>query len=262
MLPGITRYFGALILLLSAYVALTPAHASGSILVWPIDPVIEHDQQAVALWLENRGTEPSLLQLRIFSWSQEDGEERYADQEEIVGTPPMIRVEPGKRQMVRVTRTVPVQPGVERAFRILIDQVPTRTGTASDESNAPSAGVRFQFRYSIPLFVYGEGLWHKPRADRRRDLADAGQPELSWRIVAQDGKPYLEVRNNGPVHARLTGVHFRHGAASTTLARGLLGYVLAGSSLRQLLPDAIEADADLMATVNGSSEALAIAPAK
>ena len=253
---------GALLFLFVTLAPARPAHAAGSILVWPIDPVIEHDQKAVALWLENRGSKSSLLQLRILSWTQVDGEDRYADQEEIIGTPPMIRIEAGKRQMVRLTRTVPVQPGVERAFRLLIDEVPTHAGADSAEGTRPSVGVRLQFRYSIPLFVYGEGLWWKPRADRKRDPASAGQPELSWRTVAQNGKSYLEIHNIGPVHARLTGVHFRHGAVSTTLAQGLLGYVLAGSSLRRPLPDAIKADAILMATINGGSEALAVAPAK
>lgn len=239
-----------------------PAHASASILVWPVDPVIEHDQQAVALWLENRGSEPSLLQVRILAWKQVDGEDRYADQDDVVGTPPMIRIEAGKRQMVRLTRTVSVGPGEERAFRVLIDEVPTHRasadGRAPVEGNTPAIGVRFQFRYSIPLFVYGEGLWWKPRADRDRNPTAAGQPELSWRRVVREGKPELEILNAGPIHARLTGVYVTHGTSSTTLAEGLLGYVLAGSSLRRPVPDVIAADAVLMATVNGSPEARTI----
>lgn len=261
-MPWGTRLcLGALLLLFAALASARPAHASGAVLVWPVDPVIEHDQQAVALWLENRGAKASLLQVRILAWTQVDGEDRYADQEEIVGTPPMIRIEPGKRQMVRLTRTAPVPPGVERAFRVLIDEVPVNAGPLPAEGAAPSVGVRLQFRYSIPLFVYGEGLWWKSRADRQRNPASAGQPVLSWRIVRRDGEPYLEVSNTGPVHARLTGVHFRHGSEATTLAEGLLGYVLARSSLRRPLPEAVAADASLMATVNGGPEALAIVPA-
>lgn len=258
-MPWRTRFcLGTVLLLFAALASARPAHASGAVLVWPVDPVIEHDQQAVALWLENRGSKASLLQVRILAWTQVDGEDRYADQEEIVGTPPMIRIEPGKRQMVRLTRTAPMSPGVERAFRILIDEVPVNAGSASAEGRAPSVGVRLQFRYSIPLFVYGEGLWWKPRADRQRNPASAGRPALSWRIISSDGEPYLEVSNTGPVHARLTGVHFRHGGEATILAEGLLGYVLAGSSLRRPLPEAIASDATLMATVNGGPEALAI----
>ena len=44
--------------------------AASSVLIWPIDPVLEADQQASALWLENRGTETANLQIRVFAWSQ------------------------------------------------------------------------------------------------------------------------------------------------------------------------------------------------
>ena len=33
--------------------------AASSVLIWPIDPVLEADQQASALWLENRDSEPA-----------------------------------------------------------------------------------------------------------------------------------------------------------------------------------------------------------
>jgi len=45
------------------------ALAASSILIWPIDPVLEADQQASALWLENRGDTPANLQVRVFAWN-------------------------------------------------------------------------------------------------------------------------------------------------------------------------------------------------
>ena len=38
------------------------ALAAASILIWPIDPVIEDQQQATALWLENRDSKPVYMQ--------------------------------------------------------------------------------------------------------------------------------------------------------------------------------------------------------
>jgi len=43
---------------LSAVCTAGVVQAASSVLIWPIDPVLEADQQASALWLENRGTEP------------------------------------------------------------------------------------------------------------------------------------------------------------------------------------------------------------
>ncbi|MEA3168872.1 MAG: fimbrial chaperone protein, partial [Pseudomonas sp.] len=52
------------------------AQAASSVLIWPIDPVLEADQQASALWLENRGTETANLQIRVFAWSQSGFDEQ------------------------------------------------------------------------------------------------------------------------------------------------------------------------------------------
>lgn len=41
------------------------ALAQSSLMIWPLDPVIEHDQRASALWLENRGSQPVSLQIRV-----------------------------------------------------------------------------------------------------------------------------------------------------------------------------------------------------
>lgn len=235
---------------------LAAAQASSSLLIWPIDPVIEHDERAVALWIENRGRADALLQLRIFAWSQVDGEDRYAEQDDIVGTPPMIRIAPGARQLVRLTRTGTTPPATEQAFRVLIDEIPTPDAAAANP--APSVGIRFQLRYSIPLFAYGEGLWRKPNPARRRDPETAGRPQLSWRVIDHAGERHLEIRNSGPVHARLTGVSFRQGEEVVNLGDGLFGYVLAGAALRRPLPADVRAAGILHATVNGADAPQAV----
>lgn len=236
------------------------AHSSNSVLIWPIDPVIESDERATALWLENRGDAPAQMQLRVFEWQQIDLHDHYETGHDVVGSPPMIRIEPGERQLIRLTRTVDVPPGVERAFRVIIDEIPTPEPEANE--GPVSVGIKFQMRYSIPLFVYGEGLWTKVSHDRRRDPADAAQPSLSWRIQTHDGKPHLQVHNAGNVHARLTEVAFQQQDVRVSVSEGLLGYVLPGATMHWPLPDDYAAGGELVAKVNGSADQLLIASAR
>lgn len=252
MLPLIKSVLGIFLLLPFLLASSGVSHASGSVLIWPVDPVIEQGERAEALWLENRGNKPVLLQVRIFSCAQIDGQDHYADQEEIVGTPPMARIEPGKRQLVRLTRVVPTQPGTERAFRLVIDEVPMPAET--EMADRPVLGVQFQFRYSIPLFAYGDGLREKNRPVRRGNTGTEGEPALECRAVTEAGQRYLEISNTGPVHARLTKVHIRQGSGSSVLAEGLFGYVLAGASIRRPLPQALREGAVLSATVNAGPQ--------
>ena len=237
------------------------AHAASSVLIWPIDPVLEADQQASALWLENRGTETANLQIRVFGWSQNGYEEQYQNQRDVIGSPPVAKIEPGQKQLVRLTRTKDVPPGQELAYRIIIDEIPSAQ-PPSAEGGKTAAAIRFQMRYSVPLSAYGVGLWSKEDSTRQRDPKGIGLPQLTWRTVAVDGRPYVEVRNQGAVHARLTDVAIKQGGQNKPLAEGLLGYVLPGAVMRWPAPGGLAGDSALQVRVNGGAQVQSITPAK
>ena len=140
-------------------------------------------------------------------------------------------IAPGQKQLIRLTRTGSSPAGQEQAYRIIIDEIPPAI-PADPASQGATAAIRLQMRYSVPLFAYGAGLWSKEDASRKRDPKGAGLPQLTWRTVAVDGQPYVEVRNQGAVHARLTDVALKQGSQTRPVAEGLLGYVLPGASMR------------------------------
>ncbi|WP_286776611.1 MULTISPECIES: fimbrial biogenesis chaperone, partial [unclassified Pseudomonas] len=98
--------------------ASLPVGAATSVLIWPIDPVLEADQKAGALWLENRGSAPASLQVRVFAWRQGDYQEQFQAQREIIGSPPVATIAPGQKQLIRLTRTGSSPAGQEQAYRI------------------------------------------------------------------------------------------------------------------------------------------------
>ncbi|MEN5302785.1 MULTISPECIES: molecular chaperone [unclassified Pseudomonas] len=237
--------------------ASLPAGAATSVLIWPIDPVLEADQKAGALWLENRGTAPASLQVRVFAWRQGDYQEQFQAQREIIGSPPVATIAPGQKQLIRLTRTGSSPVGQEQAYRIIIDEIPSPMPTDT-ASQGTTAAIRLQMRYSVPLFVYGEGLWGKPDPQGKRNADGIGKPQLSWRPVTVQGKPYVEMRNTGPVHARLTDVVVLQGGQGKPLAEGLLGYVLPGASMRWPAPVVPNAGSVIKGRVNGQEVAEAI----
>nr|WP_244914234.1 molecular chaperone [Pseudomonas frederiksbergensis] len=235
--------------------------AASSVLIWPIDPVLEADQQASALWLENRGNETANLQIRVFAWSQSGFSDQYQNQRDVIGSPPVAKIEPGQKQLVRLTRTREIPPGQELAYRIIIDEIPAARPVMAEDGKT-AAAIRFQMRYSVPLFAYGAGLWSKEDMTRKRDPKGVGVPDLSWRKVAIDGRSYVEVRNQGAVHARLTDVAFKQGGQTRPLVEGLLGYVLPGAIMRWPAPEPVTADQALQVRVNGAPQVQSIAPGR
>ncbi|MGK3128359.1 molecular chaperone [Pantoea sp. C8B4] len=216
-------------LLLLFIMALMPAaHAANSLMIWPIDPAINPDDKASELWLENRGNATTMMQVRIFSWLQVGGQEQYQTQQQVVASPPMVRLEPGQKQLVRLIKQGAPQAGREMSYRVVLDEIPTPRTPGENQ-----AGLTFQMRYSVPLFVYGNGV-----------TSDSAKPQLSWQQVDSGGKRWLELTNRGNGHARLSNVTI----GGRRLGNGLFGYVLANSSNRWPLTSSVSGE--LSAEVN------------
>jgi fimbrial chaperone protein len=246
----------ALLLLTVAWCAA--AQAQSSIMLWPLDPVIEEDQRASAMWLENRGAQTVSLQIRVLAWSQSGGEDQYEAQEVVLASPPLAVIPPGQRQLVRLMNTRTAPDGKEVAYRVLVDELPN-TDAAGQGGNGPAGsamGIKLQIRYSVPLFVSGKGHWTKPRADRKRDPATAAQPVLSWRTDSEGPAHFLVVRNTGSARARLTAVQWVREADAQTINPGLLGYVLPGAEMRWRLAAAPPPGYVPRATVNAGETPL------
>lgn len=129
------------------------AHAAATILLWPIDPWLSADTKATELWIQNQGNSATTMQVRIVRWKQENGYERYTAQQDVVASPPIVTIGKEGKQLIRLIKQNTVPMGVEQAYRIIVDEIPQ----PSDKSQ-PEIGLKIQMRYSIPLFVYGEGI--------------------------------------------------------------------------------------------------------
>lgn len=55
-----------------------------SVMIWPIDPAINPEEKASELWLENRGNSTTMMQIRVFSWQQNNGQEQYQTQQQVI----------------------------------------------------------------------------------------------------------------------------------------------------------------------------------
>ncbi len=69
------------------FVFISNANAN-SLLIWPIYPQITAETNATYLWMVNKGNVDSYLQVRIFKWGQNEGEDNYSNQNQLIATPP------------------------------------------------------------------------------------------------------------------------------------------------------------------------------
>lgn len=211
------------------------AQAAATILLWPIDPWLSADAKATELWIQNQ-------QVRIMRWKQDGGYERYSAQQDVVASPPIVTIEKGNKQLIRLIKQGTVPAGIEQAYRIIVDEIPQ-----PDANAEPAIGLKLQMRYSIPLFVYGQGI---PTIKEGAHHALAETRNLSWRVTQEAGHPALEVRNQGDVHVRLSQVTLDQGGQKRTVAEGLLGYVLPGSTRSWPIPAGVRQPDRMSAQIN------------
>ncbi|WP_255593366.1 molecular chaperone [Acidovorax sp. sic0104] len=234
-----------------------PARAATPLMIWPVDPMITEQQQAVAVWVENRGVAAVSLQVRVMDWSQTEGEEFLSSQKEILASPPISVIPPGKRQMIRLIASHPVPPELEVAYRVLIDELPAPDNEAqATTQDAAGMGIRLKVRYAIPLFVYGSGA--QPFRATHSQALRSGKgkplpPDLTWTTVKEGKVHRLVVRNKGRGHARITAVRWgtRAPRPDITVNEGLMGYVLPNSQMKWDLEAPPPGDPVLKANING-----------
>jgi fimbrial chaperone protein len=220
MTARLARRLRALILVVSGMASGTLA-ASG-LQVSPVSLTLTPAQAADGLWLSDTGTDPLQAQVRVYRWTQRDGQDQLEPSRDLVISPPMLQIDAGSRQLIRVIRTGAPPSGAgaaEASYRVIIDELPAAAG---------KRGVKFVMRYSVPVFVEPVG-------------ADTA-PALHWSLGKADGHAFLEVTNTGTRHAQLAQVSVvDRSGRRTDLAPGLLGYVLPGATMHWTLKAPAEA---------------------
>lgn len=227
--------------LLALCLLATSTACATSLQVAPTSLQLEARQRAGELWLTNSGTSPVKLQVRVFRWVQQGGQEQLLPTDELMASPPMQELAAGQQQLVRVMRPTREPPSAQQYYRLIVDEVPDLATRAE--------GMQFVLRYSIPVFV-------QPASGK---LA----PQLQARLVTlDDGRNGVEVANSGNSYAQIADLALGSVKRPRIVHPGLLGYVLPGQVMRWPIERmAIDRDNDqITAKLNGESEQTPLSP--
>ncbi|MGP5647373.1 fimbrial biogenesis chaperone [Psychrobacter celer] len=223
-------------LLLSSSVAM----ASG-LQVSPISLSLQAKQNASGLTLSNTGDNAVHAQVRVYQWSQDEKGDQLTTSRGLLASPPMIELQPGEKQLIRIIRASAPPSGVgavESSYRLSIDELPIK-------SAEQKSGLQFALSYSLPVFVNPVGITKTT-------------PRLQWSYSLQpDGEQMnLRVSNSGNGHAQLADLSIIDDAGdSIDLHQGLLGYVLPGATMNwtlKTLPSSMKTSGKFKVMINGT----------
>ncbi|MGN6313295.1 MAG: fimbrial biogenesis chaperone [Rhodanobacteraceae bacterium] len=193
-------------------IACGSAGASG-LQVAPVGLEFAPGNTAQGVWLTNTGNDVLRAQVRVFHWTQVDGKDVLAPTQGLVASPPMLNLQPGAQQLVRVIRTGTAANTNEDAYRLLVDELP-------QPEKEDKSSVRYILRYSVPAFIESAGSIN-------------ATPALTWSLRHDGNGIELVAHNAGARHAQISDASLQlPGGKRITLSNGLLGYVLPGSTMR------------------------------
>ncbi len=161
----------------SLLILVSGACHGGALEVTPVLHELPALQPALSMSVANRGVRGATVQVRVFSWTQEDGRERLTPLTDVILSPAIFTLDAGRMQTVRVLFPEGEAPH-ERSYRILIDELPDVNSTEP---------VRFALRLSVPVF--------------RQPAVAPPPPSLAWQLEA--GVLKLVARNEGGRRERL-----------------------------------------------------------
>jgi len=188
---------------------------AASLQVAPVIVEVAAPGAAATVTLRNQADKPLEGQVRVFRWTQVDGEDKLVPTDDVVASPPMVSLKSNTNYLVRIVRAKKEPVEGEETYRLLIDELPSPT---ADRRTA----VNIVLRYSIPVFFTASG---------------AATGKLKWELQRKNNKQFLVARNDGSRRVRLADLKATDGkGVVASFGSGLSGYVLGGSSKSWLIP--------------------------
>jgi fimbrial chaperone protein len=175
------RFLAAILLVL-----LAAAHSAlaATFSVTPVRIYMKPQDRAVAVTITNECDTPVVLQADIYAWSQKpDGTDDLALTEDLILSPPIIKLGPKARQVVRLARLEPPDASRQLIYRMIMREIP--------EATAPKDKVQvaIALALSLPVFI-------TPPPAKREMTCDASRAEGGTLNVncGNKGTAYAQVR--------------------------------------------------------------------
>lgn len=190
-----------------------PLKASG-LAVSPLKLSLKPQQQMTSLTVTNTGSKPLLVQGRVMTWVNSEDMSGSEVTKDMMLTPPLFRLAPGAKQLVRVGWLQQTQPpSTEQAFRVILQEVPN--------PDVSTDGIKVTLALSLPLFA---------------DATNLPVSRLDWELQSEESGHQIQLKNLGNRHQRFTFFKVTDAQQHVLLEASRLLYVLPGQQHAIPLP--------------------------
>jgi len=142
---------------------------AGVFSVTPVRIFMSPRDRATAITVTNEGDDELVMQADVYTWHQKpSGEDDLALSEDLILSPPILKLAPHSRQVVRLARVGAPSNDQQLTYRMIVREVP-------EAGKGKSNDVRLQvaLAFSLPVFITPTGLKRKLDCEAQRAAADS-----------------------------------------------------------------------------------------
>lgn len=166
------------------FLLLAKSAVAANFSVTPVRIYMKAQDRAVAVTIQNEGSGPVLLQADLYTWSQKaDGTDELVLTEDLILSPPIIKLGANAKQVVRLARLKPADASRQLTYRMVLREVPEAT-PQKDTIQVPIA-----LALSMPVFITPTPAQRQMACEGRR--AGPGTLDVS---CLNKGSAYAQVR--------------------------------------------------------------------
>jgi fimbrial chaperone protein len=181
---------------------------AGDFTVTPVRIYMTPKDRATAITVTNDGDTELVMQADLFQWKQTpDGKDELTPTEEMLLSPPIIKVAAKSRQVVRLVRIYAARPTEQMTYRMIVREIPE--AVKQTEGNV----VQLALAFNMPVFIT------PPKAKPKLDCTVA-------RVAADAVKATCE--NSGDAHTHPVSLLLTAGNGDTLAKDEAGGYILSG----------------------------------
>jgi len=171
---------------------------AGPFSVTPVRIYMTPKDRAVAVTITNEGDKELVMQADLYTWKQKpDGEDDLQLTEDLLFSPPIIKLAGKSRQVVRLARLSPPPQDQEQTYRLIVREIPEAI------PNKDNLQLQIAIAFSMPVFITPPAAKSKLDCTVERTAADTVMAacENSGTAYAQP----IDFTLSGPDNEKLAG---------------------------------------------------------
>lgn len=154
-------------LLGSLIVGMAQNAGAGVFSVTPVRIYMAPTDRAIAVTITNEGDEELVMQADLYLWKQKPGgQDDLTLTEDMFLSPPIIKLAPKSRQVVRLARLSTARPTEQLTYRMIVREIPEA------KPAKPDLQIQVALAFSMPVFITPPGAKGRLNCTLERASAD------------------------------------------------------------------------------------------